>query len=122
MLPVLLPTSGNKKPLDVSGSSPDDHLQNQEKLMTTERSVKNGITEWRVNGKLHREDGPAIEYANGAVEYWYFDGKLHREDGPAVTYANGEKFWYVNGDLKKVDKPTGKCTEAFLRCNSFLYS
>ena len=98
MFLVLLPTSGNKKPLDVSGSSPDDHLQNQEKLMTTERSVKNGITEWRVNGKLHREDGPAI------------------------TYANGEKFWYVNGDLQKVDKPTGKCTEAFLKCNSFLYS
>lgn len=23
---------------------------------------------------------------------------LHREDGPAVEYANGTKIWYLNGD------------------------
>ena len=27
---------------------------------------------------------------------WYLDGKFHREDGPAVEYANGNKFWYLN--------------------------
>ena len=32
MLRVLLSTSGNKKPLDVSGSSPDDHLQNKKSM------------------------------------------------------------------------------------------
>jgi len=48
------------------------------------------------NDKRHREDGPAIEYANG-TNYWYINDDLHREDGPAVEYADGSKFWYLNG-------------------------
>ena len=31
-----------------------------------------GIKEWRLNGKLHREDGPAIEYGN-RVRSWYLN-------------------------------------------------
>lgn len=27
--------------------------------------------------------------------------KLHREDGPAIECTNGDKFWYINGKLKK---------------------
>ena len=46
--------------------------------------------------KLHREDGPAIEYANGD-KFWYVNGLCHRKDGPAFEYANGGKFWYLNG-------------------------
>ena len=38
--------------------------------------------EWRINGKFHREDGPAIEWSNGDKE-WYLNGRRHREDGPA---------------------------------------
>ena len=45
---------------------------------------------------LHREDGPAIESADGDKE-WYLNGKRHRKDGPAVEYANGAKSWYLNG-------------------------
>ena len=30
---------------------------------------------------------------------WYLNGKLHREDGPAIEYANGTKYWYLNGKL-----------------------
>jgi len=26
------------------------------------------------------------------------NGKLHREDGPAIEFANGDKSWYLNGD------------------------
>ena len=51
---------------------------------------------WYMNGKLHREDGPAIEYANGS-KYWHMNGKLHRTDGPAIEYSNGSKLWYING-------------------------
>ena len=30
---------------------------------------------------------------------WYnLEGQLHREDGPACEYANGIKEWYINGD------------------------
>ena len=46
--------------------------------------------------KLHREDGPAREWANGD-KVWYLNGKLHREDGPAREYADGTKSWYLNG-------------------------
>ena len=27
---------------------------------------------------------------------WYLHGKLHREDGPAVEFANGETRYYIN--------------------------
>jgi hypothetical protein len=34
-------------------------------------------------------------YEDGS-KFWYLNGKLHREDGPAVEYANGDKSWYLN--------------------------
>lgn len=33
---------------------------------------------------------------NGS-KYWYQEGKLHRLNGPAVEYANGDKYWYIEG-------------------------
>ena len=36
-----------------------------------------GDKEWRLNGVLHREDGPAIEWANGS-KFWYYQGKQIR--------------------------------------------
>jgi hypothetical protein len=56
------------------------------------------------NGKLHNEDGPAIDFAHGGSK-WYLNGKLHRVDGPAVTYASGEKEWVVNGKRHRTDGP-----------------
>jgi len=50
-------------------------------------------------GKLHREDGPAVEYADGSKEWWWA-GELHREDGPAVEYADDRKEWYWAGELQ----------------------
>lgn len=79
---------------------------------------------WRLRGKLHRDDGPAIEYADGSNSWylhgelhreggpavtretsksWYKHGELHREDGPAVEFKNGNKFWYLRG--KKYSTP-----------------
>ena len=49
------------------------------------------------NNELHREDGPAFEYADG-TKAWYLNGERHREDGPAVEDANGHKEWYLNGE------------------------
>ena len=64
-----------------------------------------GTKFWRLpNGKLHREDGPAVEYANGA-KLWYVNDKRHRIGGPAAEWANGDKWWYVNGKLHRVDGP-----------------
>ncbi len=48
------------------------------------------------SGKLHREDGPAVEFSYGA-KYWYRNGKMHREDGPAVECNDGRKEWWIDG-------------------------
>jgi len=65
--------------------------------------MKNGMTTnkygdktWYVNDKIHREDGPAIEFASG-YKVWYLNDKRHREDGPAIEYADGDKSWWING-------------------------
>ena len=54
-----------------------------------------GTKQWRLDGKLHRVDGPACEYANGE-KHWLLHGKYHRVDGPAIEYAHGEKRWWLN--------------------------
>ena len=61
-------------------------------------------TEWYLNGKPHREDGPAIERSNGD-KCWYLNGKKHREDGPAIEYVYGSKLWYLNGKWHREDGP-----------------
>jgi hypothetical protein len=53
---------------------------------------------------LHREDGPAIKYTNGA-ECWYLSGKLHRIDGPAITATDGSKSYYEYGVLHRDGGP-----------------
>ena len=46
--------------------------------------------------KLHRLDGPAIEWADGS-KAWCVDGQRHRLDGPAFEDADGSKAWCVDG-------------------------
>ena len=60
--------------------------------------------EYYKDGKLHRENGPALEYADG-VKIWYKEGELHREDGPALEWSNGDKHWYQNGFSHREDGP-----------------
>ena len=54
-----------------------------------------GTKRWYLNDKLHREDGPAIEYYDGS-KCWYLNDKRHRTDGPAIEYADGRKRWFLN--------------------------
>ena len=37
-----------------------------------------------------------IVYGDGTKE-WALNGKLHREDGPAIEYTCGGKHWFLNG-------------------------
>ena len=60
-----------------------------------------GNKAWFLNGKLHREDGPAIEYADG-YKIWLLNDNYHREAGPAIEYTNGDKSWFLKG--KKLSK------------------
>ena len=47
--------------------------------------------------KLHRTDGPAVEYANGS-KCWYQNGQRHRANGPAIEGEDGYKAWWLNGE------------------------
>jgi len=50
------------------------YVESKEKpIMTT---TSGGTKEWRLHGKRHREDGPAIEWANGSKS-WLINDKLH---------------------------------------------
>ena len=71
-------------------------------------------TKWyNKRGKLHREDGPAIEYSNGTIK-WYFNNILHRENGPAIEYKDGYKEWYINNKVtsrEDIEETKGKIVE-----------
>jgi hypothetical protein len=79
----------------------------------TVRVYPSGNKTWFLDGKRHREDGPAIEYSNG-YKSWYLDGKLHREDGPAIDCSNGDKSWYLNG--KKLTEQQHKAATSKPTC------
>ena len=55
--------------------------------------------------QYHREDGPAIEYADGD-RYWIKNGLLHREDGPAIESSRGNSYYLHSKVLsqKQFDK------------------
>jgi hypothetical protein len=64
----------------------------------------NGDRDWFINGKYHRVDGPALEMVGVGGE-WYIDDRLHRIGGPAVDIPNRLLSWYVDGKLHRLDGP-----------------
>ena len=45
------------------------------------------------------QDGkPVTKTDEHGTTRWYLNDKLHREDGPAAEYATGGKYWYLNGE------------------------
>ena len=38
-----------------------------------------------------------VKIDDNGTKRWYSKGKLHREDGPAIECADGDKSWYING-------------------------
>ena len=50
--------------------------------------------EFRQNGKLHRLDGPAVQFVGGC-SYWE-NGELHRLDGPALIQGIIIRY-YIKG-------------------------
>jgi hypothetical protein len=55
-----------------------------------------GNKSWRINGLLHRTNGPAIELPCG-TKVWYLNGFRHRTTGPAYEGSDGYKSWFING-------------------------
>ena len=65
---------------------------------------------WHLNGKPHRENGPACEYRNGTVA-WYLNGQRHRENGPACEYTSGTKAWFLNDKRHRINGPAIEYTD-----------
>lgn len=68
------------------------------------RVLHDGTESWWLDGKRHRENGPAITHANGTQEWWLNDER-HREGGPAFTGSHGEQYWFRQGELHREDGP-----------------
>jgi hypothetical protein len=71
-----------------------------------EYSFDNGVTLevhgstlfFRKDGKLHREDGPAVQNTTTGYQAWWVHGLRHREDGPAVELVDGTQEWWFHGE------------------------
>ena len=61
------------------------------------KTLPDGTKRWFLNGKRHREEGPAYEHPDG-TKAWYLNGKYHREGSPAVERPDGTKEWFLNGE------------------------
>lgn len=64
--------------------------------------------EYYLDGKKHREDGPAVEWENGDCAYM-IHGRYHRKDGPAFYYPNSKfvpgciKYFYAGEEVSPED-------------------
>ena len=69
--------------------------------MTEEIKInERGSKYWYKNGKLHRLDGPAVEYINGD-KIWYKNDELHNIYGPAVLENGIEEYWIEGKQLSE---------------------
>ncbi len=59
--------------------------------------------QWNKNGRLHRNDQPAIAHEHTRV--WYYHGKQHRTDGPAVQEGERWFVWLRHGARHRINGP-----------------
>jgi hypothetical protein len=50
--------------------------------------------EYRIDGKLHRPNGPAISFRESNYCQWYLNGKVHRYYGSVVADSDD---WVIHG-------------------------
>ena len=87
-----------------SKAAPITKLFPEPELTVFDQGTKYEKKQWMLGDKIHREDGPALEFANGSKE-WFLNGKRHRTDGPAMETPEGDKSWIVNGKMHREDGP-----------------
>ena len=85
---------------------------------------KDGIIFHYLGRKLHRLDGPAIDFSQmtkiplyggdiwtqaaqeGCLYQWFVNGELHRDNNlPAIEYHCGSKRYYCHGKKHRTDGP-----------------
>jgi len=76
-------------------------LKNYTKVEVNENSTKRYFND---KGKLHRLDGPALEYSDG-IKQWCIIDKHHRNIDPATEWLNGGKRWVFNNKYHRIGGP-----------------
>lgn len=77
----------------------------QQRSSMIKKTFSSGTTIWfNDEGRIHRDDGPAVEWAHGVIE-WRQNGLLHRLDGPACIFPGRHSAWMINGEMHRVDGP-----------------
>ena len=38
-----------------------------------------------------------VKVNTSGSKFWYQNGKRHRTDGPAIEFASGDKSWFIEG-------------------------
>jgi len=84
---------------------------------------QSGYKEYKLNGKLHRLDGPAriwdvTHKTCPGRKQWYIEGKSHRLDGPAYEWCDGTKDWYVED--KQVTKEQCKLLHSIMKLKGLI--
>jgi len=79
--------------------------------------TKNGKWYRDSNQDFHRDDGPAVEWADG-TKYWCKHGRYHREDGPAFETANGSKEYWLEG-IQYTEEEYWKKIKELKKCKLF---
>lgn len=77
---------------------------------------ESGEQSWRLDGKLHRLDGPASIHPNG-FKMWCRNGLLHRTDGPAIEWPGGTVEWFLED--KQINCKTQEEFERLMKLKAF---
>jgi hypothetical protein len=84
------------------------NFQPQIQKIFLERTVgKHGTVLYELNGKLHRLEGPAVEWPDG-YKAWFKFGFRHRLEGPAVEWPSGAREWFENGRFRRKEEGKAK--------------
>ena len=68
-----------------------------------------------------------VNISDSGCKSWFLGGKLHREDGPAVEYSNGDKHWYINdkqlsqAEFNDRNKPKASCAGKVVEIDGVKY-
>lgn len=104
-IPIIVGSQGNKdySSTGVSLSNYSVYLSFAELYQMRIKDYKESIfreykdrVEWHMDGLLHNEIAPAIDYFHKIHKEYYINGKLHRLDGPAKI-IDSLRYYYING-------------------------
>ena len=77
-------------------------MTDEEAKRAIEKAKANRFNEYGNYGENNGPVGetkeePTMEVSDSGTKSWWLNGELHREDGPAMEWADGDKYWWLNG-------------------------